>query len=61
MGSLKTRLAGKAVKTTARHGVRGTASKLTRDPLRSGTLLGVGCAAGMVVGWLLARPAASPG
>jgi hypothetical protein len=50
MASIKTRLAGKAAKTTARHTARGTASKLRRDPLRSGTLLGIGCAAGFVAG-----------
>ena len=35
-------LARKAVKTTAKHSARGTASKLKRDPVRAVTLLGVG-------------------
>jgi hypothetical protein len=50
MGSLKTRLAGKAAKKTAKHTAKGTASKLRRDPLRSTTLLALGCAAGFIAG-----------
>jgi hypothetical protein len=61
MSSLKTRLAGKAAKTTAKHGVRGAASKLRRDPLRTGTLFGVGCGVGILVGRFLARPGAATG
>ena len=56
MSSLKTKLAGKAAKKTAKHGARGTVMKLRRDPVRSGTLLGIGCAVGIALGWLLARP-----
>lgn len=64
MPSVKTRLAGKAAKATARHSAGGVASKLRRDRVRSATLLGVGCAAGILVGWLLGaglrRPSAGP-
>jgi hypothetical protein len=50
MSSLKTKLAGQAVKKTARHSAQGTASKLRRDPIRSATLLALGCAAGFIAG-----------
>ena len=36
MKPIKTILARKAVKSTARHTAHGTASKLKRDPLRAG-------------------------
>lgn len=45
----------KAAKATARHSVRGAASKARRQPLRSATLLGVGMMAGAAAGWFAAR------
>lgn len=59
MPSIKKTLARKAVKSTAKHTARGTASKLKRDPVRTTTLLGVGAAAGAVAGWALGRTATS--
>ncbi len=53
--SVKTKLARQAVRTTAKHTAHGAASKITRKPLRSVTLLALGAAVGGVVGWLVAR------
>ena len=53
--SVKTKLARKAVKTTAKHTARGTASKVTRKPMRSLTLLALGASIGALVGWLVGR------
>lgn len=53
--SVKTKLARQAVKTTAKHTARGSASKITRKPLRSITLLAIGATAGALVGWLIGR------
>ncbi|MFT3863035.1 MAG: hypothetical protein QM729_02100 [Solirubrobacterales bacterium] len=53
--SVKTKLARKAVKTTAKHTAHGTISKLERRPLRSITLLTLGAAIGGLVGWLIGR------
>jgi len=53
--SVKTKLARKAVSTTAKHTARGTASKFTHRPFRSVTLLTAGALIGVVVGWLLAN------
>jgi hypothetical protein len=53
--SVKTKLARQAVKTTAKHTAHGTASKFTRKPLRSVTLLTIGVAIGGLVGWLIGR------
>ncbi len=58
MSAIKNTLARKAVKATAKHTARGTASKLKRDPLRAATLLGLGGALGAVAGWLAGRSAA---
>jgi hypothetical protein len=63
--ALKSTLARKAVKTTAKHTARGTASKLKRDPMRATTLIGIGALIGAAAIWLLGRlgsedPAASP-
>ncbi len=58
MSAIKNTLARKAVKATAKHTARGTASKLKRDPLRAATLLGLGGMAGAVAGWLAGRSAA---
>lgn len=55
MTAIKTKLAKKAVRTTARHSAKGAASKLKRSPLRTSTVLAVGCAIGLVAGWWLAR------
>ncbi len=40
----------KAAKVTARHGIRGVASKAQRRPLRSASLVGVGLAIGLGAG-----------
>jgi hypothetical protein len=53
--SVKTKLARQAVKTTAKHTAHGTASKFTRKPLRSTTLLVLGASIGVLVGWLIGR------
>jgi hypothetical protein len=53
--SVKTQLARKAVKTTAKHTAHGATSKLARKPLRSVTLLALGAAIGGIVGWLIGR------
>jgi membrane protein YqaA with SNARE-associated domain len=55
--SVKTKLARQAVKTTAKHTAHGTASKFTRKPLRSVTLLALGAGVGALVGWLIGRSA----
>jgi hypothetical protein len=55
--SLKSTVARKAVKATAKHTAHGTASKLKRDPIRATTLLAVGGAFGALAGWLAARRA----
>jgi hypothetical protein len=56
--SVKTKLARKAVKTTAKHTAHGAFSKAERKPLRSLTLLAVGAGIGALVGWLIGRSAA---
>jgi hypothetical protein len=53
--SVKTKLARKAVKTTAKHTAHGAFSKLERKPLRTVTLLTIGAAIGGFVGWLIGR------
>lgn len=53
--SVKTKLARQAVKTTAKHTAHGTASKFTRRPMRTVTLLVLGAAIGGLVGWLIGR------
>jgi hypothetical protein len=53
--SVKTKLARKAVTTTAKHTAHGAASKVTRQPFRSITLLAIGAALGGLVGWLVGR------
>lgn len=66
--ALKAMLARKAVKTTAKHTVHGTASKLRRDRMRTATLLALGALIGAAAVWLLGRlggsnraPAPDPG
>ena len=61
MSVIKNPLARKAVKATAKHSARGAASKLKRDPMRAVTLLGLGGALGVVVGWMAGRSAAGGG
>ena len=60
MTSIKTKLARKAVKTTARHTAHGTASKLRGSPLRTGTLLAVGGFTGFLVGRLSGQAPGHP-
>ena len=55
MSSLKKTLAQKAVKATAKHSARGAASKVTRSPMRTVTLLGLDGALGAVAGWMIGR------
>jgi F0F1-type ATP synthase assembly protein I len=55
MSAVKSKLARKAVKSTAKHTAHGTASKLQREPLRAATLLVIGGLAGVLVGWILGR------
>jgi hypothetical protein len=53
--ALKSMLARKAVKTTAKHTAHGTASKLKREPMRTTALLGLGALGGAATVWLLGR------
>jgi hypothetical protein len=53
--ALKSTLARKAVKTTAKHSAHGAASRLTRDPVRTSTLLALGAAIGAAAVWLIGR------
>jgi len=53
--SVKTKLARQAVRTTAKHTAHGTASRFTRKPFRTITLLAIGAALGGLVGWLVGR------
>jgi hypothetical protein len=58
MSAIKNTIARKAVKATAKHSARGTASKLKRDPVRAATLFGLGGAVGALAGWMAGRSAA---
>jgi membrane protein YqaA with SNARE-associated domain len=60
MARIKKQLARKAVRSTAKHTAHGAASKLKREPLRSATLLVVGCVVGGFAGWMLARSGSEP-
>ncbi len=53
--SVKSKLARQAVKKTAKHTAFGTASRFTRQPFRTVTLLAIGAAIGGLVGWLIGR------
>jgi membrane protein YqaA with SNARE-associated domain len=53
--SVKSKLARQAVMTTAKHTAHGAASKATRKPFRSISLLALGAALGGLVGWLIGR------
>jgi fructose-specific phosphotransferase system IIC component len=59
-GGVRAKLARAALKSTARHTARGTASKAKRSPLRSLTLLGIGGAVGAAAGWLAGRKVPVP-
>lgn len=50
MPSIKSLVARKTVKATAKHTAHGTASKLRREPLRTATLLGTGALVGAFAG-----------
>ncbi len=60
MSSIKSTIARKAVKATAKHTAHGTASKLRRDPVRAATLLAVGAVLGGFAGWTAGRSSAAP-
>jgi hypothetical protein len=57
MSAIKRTLTRKAAKSAAKHTARGTASKLTRSPARTATLLGLGGAVGALAGWMVGRSA----
>jgi hypothetical protein len=57
--SVKTKLARKAVKSTAKHTAHGTLSKFERKPFRSVSLLVAGVAIGGLIGWLVGRSGGS--
>ena len=59
MSAIKSAIARKAVKATAKHSAHGAASKLKRDPVRVATLLGLGGAFGALAGFMAGRSAAS--
>jgi membrane protein YqaA with SNARE-associated domain len=61
MAKTKKKLARKAVKSTAKHTAHGKASRLKQEPLRTTTLLAVGCVVGGLVGWMLARTGSEAG
>jgi hypothetical protein len=58
MSSIKSTIARKAVKATAKHGAHGTAVKLRREPIRATTLLFAGALLGAFAAWTAARTAA---
>ena len=60
MTKVKKKLARKAVKSTAKHTAHGATSKLKREPLRSVTLLAVGCTIGALAAWMLSRSGSEP-
>ena len=60
MSSIKSTLARKAVKATAKHSAHGTASKLRREPHRAATLLAVGVLLGAIAGGTAGRNSATP-
>ncbi|HEY0317372.1 MAG TPA: hypothetical protein VGC49_03665 [Solirubrobacterales bacterium] len=61
MTKIKKRLARKAVRSTAKHTVRGSASKLKRDPARAVALLGIGAVLGACAARQLGRGSDSSG
>jgi hypothetical protein len=60
MKSIKHTLARKAAKSTAKHTAHGTTAKLKREPLRTTTLLAIGCAVGVVANRLIGRMVTHP-
>jgi hypothetical protein len=60
MKSIKRTLARKAVESTAKHTAHGTTAKLKREPLRTTTLLAIGCAIGVVANRLVSRMVTDP-
>lgn len=58
--SIKNTIARKAVKVTAKHTARGTASKVRRDPAKAASLLVAGALLGAVAGWTAGRSFSSP-
>ena len=59
MASIGRTVGIKAAKSTARHSVRGVASKARRQPLRSVTLLSIGWMMGASAGWKAGRKTCS--
>jgi hypothetical protein len=58
MARRKRSIGKKATKATARHSVRGVASKAQRKPLRSASLVSLGGALGVAAGWVAGRKTA---
>jgi hypothetical protein len=58
MKTVRRSIGKKATKATARHSVRGVASKAQRKPLRSATLLSLGGLFGAAAGWVAGRKTA---
>jgi hypothetical protein len=60
MAKIKRTLGIKATKAAARHSARGMSAKAQRKPVRSASLLSVGAAIGLCVGWAVGRGSAAP-
>ncbi len=58
MTPLKSLMARKAARATAKHTAHGAASKLRREPLRTATLLAAGALLGAFAGWAAGRSTA---
>jgi hypothetical protein len=54
MSPIKSNIARKAAKATAKHSAHGAAARIKRTPMRAVTLLGIGGALGVVAGYALA-------
>ncbi len=59
--ALKSTLAKKAVKTTAKHTAHGTASRIRRNPMRASSLIGLGVLIGAAAVWLLGKTGSPAG
>jgi hypothetical protein len=59
MSKLGRSVGKKATKATVKHSARGLSSKAKRQPLRSVSLLSVGGAVGVTIGWFARRKTAS--
>jgi hypothetical protein len=55
MTSIRKLFGKKVAKATLRHSIHGLTSKAQRQPLRTGTLLGVGGILGATAGWFVGR------